>query len=132
MINDAIDDSWASTSFFDVLLENEEYNNRYHEYLQMLVDYVENGGYDSLMSRLHSQIDELVKTDPTAFYTYDEYTAAGEMLDTVIKLRAESIQGQLDGTIPSTSEGQENDPSSLIDGTGIDTSVMGKMDAGGK
>ena len=131
MINDAIDDSWQSTSFFDILLENEEYNARYHEYLQMLVDYVENGEYEKVTSRIHSQIDELVETDPTAFYTYDEYTAAYTMLDEVIALRAKSIQGQLDGTIPSTSEGQKEDSEALIDGSGIDTSVMGRMNGGG-
>ncbi len=131
MINDPIDDSWQSTNFFDILLENEEYNARYHEYLQMLVDYVENGEYEKVTARIHSQIDELVKSDPTAFYTYDEYTAAYTMLDEVIALRAKSIKGQLDGTIPSTSEGQSTDPSTLIDGGGIDTSVMGRMNAGG-
>ena len=132
MINDPIDDSWQSTSFFDILLENEEYNARYHEYLQMLVDYVENGEYEKVTERIHSQIDELVKTDPTAFYTYDEYTAAYTMLDEVIELRAKSIRGQLEGTIPSTSEGQQEDSSTLIDGTGIDTSVMGRMSGGGR
>ncbi len=130
MINDPIDDSWQSTNFFDILLENEEYNAKYHEYLQMLVDYVENGEYKKLTDRIHSQIDELVKTDPTAFYTYDEYTAAYEMLDEVVALRAESIKGQLDGNIPSTSEGQKEDSSSLIDGSNIDTSVMGRMGGG--
>ena len=132
MINDPIDDSWQSTSFFDILLENEEYNARYHEYLQMLVDYVENGEYEKVTARIHSQIDELVETDPTAFYTYEEYTAAYTMLDEVIALRAKSIQGQLDGTIPSTSEGQKEDSSALIDGSGIDTSVMGRMNGGGR
>ncbi len=132
MINDPIDDSWQSTNFFDILLENEEYSEQYHEYLRMLVDYVENGEYEKVTSRIHSQIDELVKTDPTAFYTYDEYTAAYTMLDEFIALRAESIKGQLEGTIPSTSEGQSTDPSTLIDGGGIDTSVMGRMNAGGK
>ena len=132
LINDPIDESWQSTSFFDILLENEEYNARYHEYLQMLVDYVENGEYEKVTSRIHSQIDELVETDPTAFYTYDEYTAACTMLDEVVALRAESIKGQIEGTIPSTSEGQKKDDSSLIDGTGIDTSVMGKMGMGGR
>lgn len=130
LINDAIDDSWQSTNFFDILLQNEEYNKRYHEYLRMLVDYVENGEYEKVTARIHSQIDELVKEDPTAFYTYDEYTAAYTMLDEVIALRAESIKGQLDGTIPSTSEEQQKDSSSLIDGSGIDTSVMGRMNAG--
>lgn len=130
MINDPIDDSWQSTNFFDILLENEEYSAKYHEYLSMLVDYVENGGYEKLTQRLHSQIDELVETDPTSFYTYDEYKAAYTMLDEVVHLRAESIKGQLDKTIPSTSEGQKEDASSLIDASAIDTSVMGRMGMG--
>ncbi len=132
MINDPIDDSWGSTDFFDILLENEEYNARYHEYLQKLVDYVENGEYEKLTQRIHAQIDELVKSDPTAFYSYDEYEKAYTMLDEVIALRAASIKGQLDGTIPSTSEGQKEAKDSLIDATGIDTSVMGRMGGGEK
>lgn len=124
------DDKWQSTNFFDILLENEEYSAKYHEYLSMLVDYVENGGYEKLTQRLHSQIDELVETDPTSFYTYDEYKAAYTMLDEVVHLRAESIKGQLDKTIPSTSEGQKEDASSLIDASAIDTSVMGRMGMG--
>ena len=126
-VNDPIDDSWDSTSFFDVLLENEEYSKRYHEYLQMLVDYVEGGRYEELTKRIHSQIDDLVKSDPTAFYTYDEYTDACSVLDEVVSLRAKSIKGQLDGTIPSTAEGQKADSSGLIDASDIDTSVMGTM-----
>lgn len=130
IINDPIDDPWPSTSFFDILLENEEYNSRYHEYLRMLVDYVEDGRYEALTERIHAQIDDLVATDPTAFYTFDEYSAATSVLDTVVKLRAKSIKGQLDGTIPSTSEGQKADPDALIDCEGVDTSVMGTMDSG--
>ncbi|MCR5302225.1 MAG: CotH kinase family protein [Lachnospiraceae bacterium] len=130
IINDPVDDSWGCTDFFDILLENEEYRSRYHEYLEMLVDYVENGQYDALMKRLHEQTDNLVASDPTAFYTYEEYAAAADVLDKVIRLRAESIKGQVEGVIPSTSEGQREDGSHLIDAAGIDTSVMGTMKAG--
>ncbi len=116
--------------FFMALLSNETYLAQYHEYLSQLVDYVQNGQLDAVYDRITSQIDNLVKTDPTAFYTYDEYTSAKEMLKETILLRAESIQGQLDSMIPSTWEGQSEDNSSLIDASSIDLTVMGVQGGG--
>ena len=42
-------------------------------------------------------------------------------------LRAESVSGQLDGTIPSTSEGQSADSSNLVNTSGLNISAMGTM-----
>lgn len=132
MINDAIDTPFSSTDFFDVLLENEEYLAKYHEYLNMLVEeYVESGRFEAVYNRIRSQIDSLVETDPTAFYNYDEYEAAAEMLYKTILLRAESIKGQLDGTIPSTDEEQKADSSAFVDASEIDVTAMGQMNGGG-
>ncbi len=131
-INSAIDDSWSSTNFMDGLLENEAYLSQYHSYLQQLVtDYVEGGGLDAFYERVRSQIDSLVETDPTAFYSYSEYETAAETLYQVVKLRAESIQGQLGGSIPSTSDAQRTASDSMVDGSSIDLSVMGTMNNGG-
>lgn len=131
MINDAIDTPFDGTDLFDKILENDEYRAKYHEYLQLLVDeYVNGGKLDEAYNRIRSQIDSLVETDPTAFYTYEEYQQAADMLYDVIKLRAESIDGQIKGTIPSTDEGQRQDSSALIDGSGIDLSVMGQFSMG--
>ena len=100
----------------------------YHEYLNELVEnYVNGGEFENTCTRIRSQIDELVKEDPTAFYTYEEYDEAVEMLEKVVKLRAKSVEGQLDGTIPSTDSGQQEDNSSLIDGSDLDLSVMGNF-----
>ncbi|MBQ6539728.1 MAG: CotH kinase family protein [Oscillospiraceae bacterium] len=131
-VNFAIDTPFQSTNFFDALLENEEYLAKYHEYLRILVDEYVNGGiFEESYSRIRSQIDALVETDPNAFYTYEEYEAGAEMLYNVIKLRAESVEGQLDGTIPSTRSGQSADSSSLVDASDIDISVMGTFMSGG-
>ena len=131
MINSAIDTPYQGTDFFDYLLENEEYSKIYHSYLQQLVDeYVYGGRFDEVYNHIRSQIDSLVETDPTAFYTYDEYVTAADMLYDVIRLRADSISGQLDGTIPSTDEGQREDSSNLIDGSSIDLEAMGTFDMG--
>ncbi|MBQ6559198.1 MAG: CotH kinase family protein [Erysipelotrichaceae bacterium] len=132
MVNDPIDTPFSSTHFFDALLENEEYLEKYHEYLQELVDeYVKGGGFDEVYSRIRSQIDELVETDPNALYDYEEYDTAAELLHETIKLRAESIDGQLNGTIPSTDAGQRQDSSNLIDASHIDVTVMGQFNMGG-
>ena len=42
-------------------------------------------------------------------------------------LRAESVNGQLDGSIPATSDGQMVDASVLINGDGLTLSDMGSM-----
>ncbi|MCR4786966.1 MAG: CotH kinase family protein [Lachnospiraceae bacterium] len=132
MMNDAIDDPFSATNFFDALLENEEYLEIYHSYLQQLVEeYVEGGRFDEVYLRIRNQIDELVETDPTAFYDYDEYINAVRILYETVQLRAESIKGQLDGTIPSTESGQRQDSSSLIDASHIDIKAMGTMNMGG-
>lgn len=131
MVNDAIDTPFSGTDFFDTLLENEEYLEKYHEYLRKLAEeYVDGGRFEETYNRIGSQIDALVKEDPTAFYSYDEYKTASETLYKAVKLRAESIKGQLDGTIPSTDEEQKQDSAALIDGSEIDVSVMGAHSGG--
>ncbi|MBQ3295493.1 MAG: CotH kinase family protein [Erysipelotrichaceae bacterium] len=132
IVNDAIDTPFSGTKFFDSLLENDEYRERYHEYLQQLVDeYVNGGRFDEVYSRIRNQIDELVKNDPTAFFSYEEYDKATGILYEIIKLRAESIDGQIKGTIPSTDAGQREDSSALIDASHLDVSAMGEFDMGG-
>ena len=131
MVNSPIDDAFSGTDFFDTLLENETYHSQYEAYLQQLVsEYINGGGFDAFYERVRSQIDELVETDPTAFYSYDEYETAAETLYQVVKLRGQSIQGQLDGTIPSTEEAQR-DSDALVDASDLDLSVMGTMNMGG-
>ena len=132
VINDPIDTPFSGTDFFDALLDNEEYLEQYHAYYRQLVEeYVFGGGLEETYNRIRSQIDSLVETDPTAFYSYEEYEAAAEILYETVLLRAESVRGQLDGTIPSTEEGQRADSSALIDASSIDLSVMGSMMGGG-
>lgn len=138
VINFPIDTPFSSgvstedRQFFLSLLENEEYLEQYHEYLRQLTDeYVGGGIFENTVSRITSQIDDLVESDPTSFYSYTEYKSAVEMLKETVSLRAESISGQLDGKIPSTRSGQESDTSALIDSSSIDLNVMGVMNAGG-
>ncbi|HIT91202.1 MAG TPA: CotH kinase family protein, partial [Candidatus Merdenecus merdavium] len=108
------------------LFEKEEYLNQYHEYLQEIVSsYFDSGVFENRIHYLDGLIGEYVKNDPSAFYTYDEYQIAITELKEFGTLRALSIQGQLNHTIPSTTEGQQEDSSSLIDGSSVDISAMG-------
>ena len=129
VVNSAIDDAFTITSFFDTLLEQE--GDRYHAYLRQLVtEYVQGGGFDAFYTRTRSQLDALVQDDPTAFYSYEEYTAAADALYDLVQRRAQSIAGQLDGTIPSTEAGQQGSDA-LIDASSIDLSSLGSMMGGG-
>ena len=130
-VNDAIDNAFSGTNFFDTLLEDEEYHAKYYEYLQQLVDeYLLGDGFTQFYNRTRSQIDELVENDPNALYTYEEYEAALEVLCEVVNLRGQSIDGQINGTIPSTAT-EQNNSDALIDASHIDLSVMGTMNMGG-
>lgn len=132
VINDAVDTPFDGTKFFDALLENEEYLSRYHEYLRQLTqEYVFGGRFEEVYQRIRGQIDALVETDPTAFYSYEEYEEGAEMLYQTLMLRAESIEGQINGTIPATDEGQRADSANLVEASEVDISVMGVMDMGG-
>lgn len=131
VVNSPIDDAFSITTFFDALLEDEDYHAQYYAYLQQLIEeYVSGGGLDAFYSRVRSQIDSLVESDPTAFYTYEEYADAAEMLYQTVQRRGMSIAGQLSGDIPSTESAQRSS-NALIDASDLDISSMGTMNMGG-
>ncbi len=132
VINDPIDDLWRGTKLFDFVLQNEEYKARYHEYYNKLVnEYLYGGKFEETYNRIRTQIDSLVETDPNSMYTYEEYLKGIEVLHDAVMLRAESIKGQLDGPIPSTSEGQKADSSNLVDASHLNLSDLGQFMRGG-
>lgn len=114
------------------LLENDTYKAKYHQYLNEIVSkYWNDGVFSQKVQQLDALIGPYVEADPTAFYTYQQYQAALPMLQTYVSLRSESIAGQLYGTIPSTTEGQQQDPAALVDASTLDLSVLGQQGGGG-
>ena len=114
------------------LLEVDEYRERYHAYLQQIVEgYFESGLYESAIRALDAKINEYVKNDVNIYYTYEQYEASLPQLIELGQLRARSIKGQLNGTIPSTTSGQREDSSSLIETSGINLTALGSMMGGG-
>lgn len=114
------------------LLEVPEYKEKYHEYLQKIMDgYFADGKFEEKVQSLNDLIAESVKADSTAFVTYDKYEEAVAELSKLGTLRAQSIQGQLDGDIPATTEEQQANSNSLIDASSIDLSKLSDGMGGG-
>ena len=111
------------------IFSNDEYTEMYHEYFTEFLAEVD---ITAIIDNAYGLISEYVEKDPTKFCTYEEFEKGVEVLRTFCQLRSESVKGQLDGTIPSTSEGQNADNSALIDASSITLSDMGTMNMGGK
>lgn len=114
------------------IFADEEYTELYHEALsEFIANYFENGYFEEEIDRVTALISPYVEKDPTKFCTYDEFTEGVSALKEFCTLRAESVRGQLDGTIPSTSDAQSEDSSALISGSSVSISAMGSMNVGG-
>ena len=114
------------------IFADEEYTELYHEALsEFIANYFESGYFEEEIDRVTALISPYVEKDPTKFCTYDEFTEGIAALKEFCTLRAESVRGQLDGTIPSTSDAQSEDSSALISGSSVSISAMGSMNVGG-
>lgn len=110
------------------IFANKEYTEQYHEYFSEFITECFDSGYvGELVWSTAEMISPYVEKDPTKFCTYDEYETGVETLLEFLELRASSVSGQLSGTIPSTSEGQQEDSSALVDVSDINISDMGSM-----
>lgn len=110
------------------LLEVSEYKEAYHNDLESAIaSYFESGLYEKRIDQLDALIGDYVREDATAFYSYDEYKASLPVLKAFGRLRAQSIRGQLEGTIPSTTETQKNEQEKLIQADSINLSLLGSQ-----
>ena len=108
------------------IFESQEYTDLYHQiFASFLADYFDNGYFEEMIDALTELISPYVEKDPTKFCTLEEFETGVSTLKEFCLLRAESIQGQLDGTIGSTSDTQNT--SDLIDASHLIISDMGSM-----
>ncbi len=113
------------------MLNSESYTQQYHAYFaQFIEEYFESGYFEQMIDTVTALIAPYVEKDPTKFCTYEQFQTGAETLKQFCLLRAESVRGQLEGTIPSTQEGQEQDASARIDGSSVKVSDMGTMGNG--
>ena len=133
LVNSPIDTPVTSGSTSDRpligwIFEDEDALNQYHEtYSYFVSEYIESGWLADEISRVYEMIRPYVESDGNSFYSAEEFDEAIDTLQDYCSLRGESIRGQLEGTIPSTSNGQRNASASLVNASGLDVSSMGSM-----
>ena len=111
------------------ILNNEEYTEMYHQlFAEFISEYFESGKVEEMISSVKEMISPYVEADPTKFCTYEEFLTGIDTLKEFCALRAESVSGQLEGIIGSTSDTQSRD--TLIAAEDITVSDMGTMNMG--
>ena len=110
------------------LMKNNVYFAQYHEYFDYLIEsYFESGYFEGFMDGTLKMIAPYVEKDPTAFCSYEDCLLGVETIEQFCLLRAESVRGQLNGTIPSTIAAQAKDTSSFVDASAVWLPDMGEI-----
>lgn len=136
-VNEPIDDPVTSGELEDRpmiawIFRSQEYTDLYHQYYaQFIEELFDSGSCQALIDSTFALIAPYAAEDPTMFCTYEEFEQGVEALKTFCALRAESVRGQLAGTVPSTSQGQAEHSASLVDASGLILSAMGSMSGDG-
>ena len=114
------------------IFRSEEHTALYHQYYgEFLSSLLESGWCDALIDEPAAMIAPYIAEDPTKFCTEEEFETGVAALKDFCTRRTQSVRGQLDGSIPSTTQGQSENPSALVDCAGLDLSDMGAVGMGG-
>lgn len=133
LINYPIDDpvsggETSSRPMIAWIFGNDGYTELYHSCLEELMEsYFDNGYFTEMVDSVSGMIAPYVEKDPSKFCTSEEFQKGISTLKSFCLLRAQSVSGQLNGTIPSTAEGQKAEDAALVDDQGIVISDMGSM-----
>ena len=111
------------------LLQVDAYYLRYQELFGwFLAEYVESGELSAALWQAAELIAPYVKSDPTAFCSYEDHRLAVETLEQVCLLRAESARGQLEGRYPATLAQQTQRPGEGVDASHVDLRDLGDFE----
>ncbi|MCR4908613.1 MAG: CotH kinase family protein [Lachnospiraceae bacterium] len=98
------------------VFSSEEYTELYHQYFEEFAEKLLDTGYvTNLIESTAKLIEPYVKSDPTAFYEYEDFTEGCRALKTFIELRTESVKRQLAGD------------TTLIDASSLNLDALGGM-----
>ncbi len=110
------------------IFQDEEYISLYHKIMsEFIIEIFDSNWFNEKFDSVFQMIKPYVESDTSSFCTYDEFLKGAETLKDFCLLRAESVKGQLNGTISSTSEGQTKDNSNFITADDININDMGSM-----
>lgn len=117
------------------IFADEEYTKLYHQYFAEFIEqYFTSGEFEQMIDAVSEMIAPYVEKDPTKFCTYEEFQEGVSTLKSFCVLRAESIEGQLDGTISSTeaagpavSEEPQTEDTEAVEAASLSVEAMGIM-----
>lgn len=110
------------------LMQNRAYYHQYHVYFDQLIrEYFESGYFDAFVEQTREMIAPYVEKDPTAFCNFEDFHLGVDTIKQFCLLRAQSVRGQLDGTLPSTFRQQEENPDDYIDASSVWLPDMGEI-----
>ena len=108
------------------IMKHPEYFAQYHTYFhKLLSEYFENGQFEVTLRQAEKLIAPYVQKDPTAFCSFEDHQLAVNTLEQVCLLRARSIRGQLDGEIPATIRGQQENQGARVDVSNVFLTDLG-------
>ena len=108
------------------VMKHNAYFAKYHAYFdELLSEYFESGRFEATLRQAEKLIASYVQKDPTAFCSFDDHQLAVDTLEQVCLLRAQSIRGQLDGEIPATIRGQQENPGAKVDASEVQLTDLG-------
>ncbi len=92
-----------SRPLWELIVNNPEYLEKYHNALQELIDqYILNGKCHNLIDKTADLIRPYVYSDTTRFYTIDEFETGVTALRDFVFVRTDSVQKQLWGLLPTS------------------------------
>ena len=133
-VNWAIDSPLSGTTeekrpLWNAIVSNDEYLKLYHQYYSELMSgFFTTGECAAEIERVYEMIRPYVESDPTAFYTVEEFDEAVDTLKQFCELRSQSVVKQLSGELGSTSDTQNAEDK--IDASSLTLSKMGTQGGG--
>lgn len=102
----------------------------YHEiYDAFITENIESGWLEAEIARVQEMITPYLETDESKFYDMEEFEKAVDTLQTFCARRCESIRGQLEGSIASSTQARQENSANLVDASDISTEDMGCMNS---
>lgn len=103
------------------ILTKSKYSDKYHQYFKKFItDYFSSGYFDTFYETTVEMISPYIQNDKKGFFTYNQFVEGVSDLNKFCKLRAKSVQAQLNNILPSTLKGQKEHPETLIDTQNLD------------
>ena len=111
------------------VMKHNEYFAQYHAYFdQLLSEYFESGRFEATLRQTEKLIAPYVQKDPTGFCSFGDHRLAVDTLEQICLLRAQSIRRQLDGEIPATIRGQQENPDAKVDASEVQLTDLGDFE----